>query len=223
MKLSLTQLFTLFMLLAFSSMSAGMFMGGAHAKTRVQILIYGDSLAAGYGLQPTDGFAPQLQRALAARRIEADIFNASQSGETTAGGLARLKWSLDGTQPDIIILELGANDALRAVAPQKTRANLEKMLTQLKARRIKILLAGMRAPPNLGPIYGKKFDAIYPELAKKHKAALYPFFLEGVAGQRKLNLRDGMHPNTQGIRRIVKGILPYIENIISERENKKGK
>ena len=187
----------------------------------VRIMIYGDSLAAGYSLKPTDGFAPQLALALAAQGIEAKVHNASKSGETTAGGLARLKWNLDGNRPDMIILELGANDALRAVPPAKTRGNLDEMLRQLKKQRITILLTGMMAPPNLGPIYGKKFNAIYPELARKHKVVFYPFFLNGVAAQRHLNLRDGMHPNAKGIKKIVSEILPYVKKTIKITQTKK--
>ena len=187
----------------------------------LRIMIYGDSLAAGYGLKPADGFAPQLERALAAQGIEADIHNASKSGETTAGGLARLKWNLDGSRPDMIILELGANDALRALPPAKTRANLDGILRQLKKQRITILLTGMMAPPNLGPVYVKEFNAIYPELARKHKVVLYSFFLNGVAGQRQLNLRDGMHPNAKGIKKIVSEILPYVKKTIKTAQTKR--
>ena len=195
--------------------------GEAAGGEPVRVMIYGDSLAAGYSLKPADGFAPQLERALAAQGIETEIHNASKSGETTAGGLARLKWNLDGTRPDMIILELGANDALRALPPAKTRGNLDEMLRRLKKRRITILLTGMMAPPNLGPIYGKKFNAIYPELARKHKVVFYPFFLNGVAAQRHLNLRDGMHPNAKGIKKIVSEILPYVKKTIEITQTKK--
>ena len=204
-----------------SSAAAGRERRPAAGGEPVRIMIYGDSLAAGYSLKPTDGFAPQLALALAAQGIEAEVHNASKSGETTAGGLARLKWNLDGTRPDMIILELGANDALRAVPPAKTRGNLDEMLRRLKKQRITILLTGMMAPPNLGPIYVKKFNAIYPELARKHKVVFYPFFLNGVAAQRHLNLRDGMHPNAKGIKKIVSEILPYVKKTIKITQTKK--
>ncbi len=228
MSLFLTQLpdrLALIRRIGFSCLLALLMVAGfsVEARAKLRIMIYGDSLAAGYGLKPTEGFAPQLERALAARRMAADIHNASQSGETTAGGLARLQWNLDGARPDIVILELGANDALRALPWRRARANLDQMLIQLKARKITILLAGMMAPPNLGRAYVEKFNAIYPTLARKHKVVLYPFFLDGVAGQRLLNLRDGKHPNAKGIKRIVKGILPFVEKAVALALEKKGK
>ena len=148
-----------------------------------RILIYGDSLSAGFGLAADQGFAAQLERALASRDIAVEIDNASQSGETTRGGLARLEWTLDRLpKPDLVILELGANDALRALPPLQARRNLNRMIEILKSRQITILLAGMLAPPNLGRRYGAAFNRIYPDLAKRHGVLLYPFFLKDVAG-----------------------------------------
>jgi len=189
----------------------GFLMQAQPAHAVAKILIYGDSLAAGFGLKAHEGFAPQLQRALDARQIRVKIYNASQSGETSAGGLARLSWALESLpKPDLAIVELGANDALRALAPAKPRMHLDEIIKILRARGIKVLLAGMLAPPNLGKQYGAAFNRIYPDLAKRHDILLYPFFLEGVAGRRDLNLADGKHPNAKGIKRIVAGILPFV-------------
>lgn len=176
----------------------------------VKIVGFGDSLMAGYNLGPQEGFVPRLQAALREAGIEAEIANAGVSGDTTSGGLARLDWSVpDGT--DLVILELGANDALRGVSPQIVRANLDQMITALKARGIAVLLAGMLAPPNMGADYGAQFNAIYPELAASHDVPLYPFFLDGVAAQPTLLLGDGMHPNAAGIAEMVKRILPVVQ------------
>jgi len=182
------------------------------ADRPLQIVAFGDSLTAGYGLPVDAAFPAKLQQALAAKGIATEIANAGVSGDTTAGGLARLDWSIpDGTEA--VILELGANDSLRGVDPKLTRGALEAMLERLKARHIPVLLAGMLAPRNMGPDYGAAFDAIYPDLAKKYGAILYPFFLDGVAADPKLNQRDGLHPTAAGVDVIVAKILPDVERL----------
>jgi acyl-CoA thioesterase I len=178
----------------------------------LQIVAFGDSLTAGYGLPAGAAFPAKLQQALAAKGIAAEVANAGVSGDTTSGGLERLDWSVpDGTEA--VILELGANDALRGVDPKLTRRALEAMLERLKARHIPVLLAGMLAPRNLGSDYAAAFDAIYPDLAKKYGAILYPFFLDGVAADPKLNQRDGLHPTAAGVDAIVAKILPDVERL----------
>jgi acyl-CoA thioesterase-1 len=180
----------------------------------VKIVALGDSLTAGLGLPADAAFPARLARALAQKGIAAEVVNAGVSGDTAADGLARLEWSVpDDT--DAVILELGANDALRGLDPAQTRANLEGILRRLGARRIPVLLAGMRAPPNMGADYVKAFDAIYPDLAAAHGAALYPFFLDGVAAERGLNQGDGIHPTAAGVDVIVAKILPQVEELIA--------
>ena len=180
----------------------------------LQIVVLGDSLAAGYGLGPGDGFTDKLQAALRARGHDVAVANAGVSGDTTSGGLSRLDWSVpDGT--DLVILELGANDMLRGIPPELTEKNLDTMLARLKERGIPVLLAGMRAAPNLGADYAAKFDAIYPRLAEKYGVMLYPFFLDGVAANQNVLLEDGMHPNAAGIDRIVERMLPVVEQAIA--------
>jgi len=179
-----------------------------------RIVGFGDSLMAGYGLGPGEGFPEKLEAALRARGHDVVIANAGVSGDTTSGGLSRLDWSIpDGTQ--LVILELGANDMLRGIDPALVEQNLDKMLARLKERKIEVLLAGMVAAPNLGHAYGEQFGTIYPKLAKKYDATLYPFFLDGVAGDAKLLLEDGMHPNAQGIDRMVENALPTVEKAIA--------
>ena len=180
----------------------------------LSIVGFGDSLMAGYQLGPEEGFTPRLEAALRQSGIDATVTNAGVSGDTTSGGLARLDWSVpDGT--DLVILELGANDALRGIAPDITRANLEVMIERLKERGIAVLLAGMLAPPNMGGDYGKAFNAIYPELAEKYGIPLYPFFLDGVAAQQGLLLDDAMHPNTAGIDVMVERFMPVLRDTIA--------
>ena len=179
------------------------------------IVGFGDSLTAGYGLGPGQGFTDRLQAALKAKGLDVSVANAGVSGDTTSGGLARLDWSVpDGTR--LVILELGANDMLRGVSPDIPEKNLDTMLVKLKARKIPVLLAGMRAAPNLGADYQKTFDAIYPKLAAKYGAALYPFFLDGVAGHPDLQLEDGLHPNPRGVDVMVERILPVVEKAIAD-------
>jgi acyl-CoA thioesterase-1 len=169
---------------------------------------------AGYNLAPGEGFTDQLQAALRAKGHDVTVANAGVSGDTTSSGLARLDWSVpDGT--DLVILELGANDMLRGIDPAEVSKNLDAMLARLKARRIPVLLAGMAAAPNLGHAYGEAFGTIYPKLAGKYGATLYPFFLDGVAGNASLELDDRMHPNAAGVKRMVDGMLPTVEKALA--------
>jgi len=178
-----------------------------------QIVGFGDSLMAGFGLQNGESFTDKLQAALKAKGHDVVIANAGVSGDTTSGGLSRLDWSVpDGT--NLVILELGANDMLRGVDPGLTEKNLDAMLATLQKRGVPVLLAGMRAAPNLGPDYQAKFDAIYPRLAEKYGVTLYPFFVDGVVADKTYLLEDGMHPNAAGIDRIVERILPTVEKVI---------
>ncbi|RWQ64096.1 arylesterase [Mesorhizobium sp.] len=180
----------------------------------LEIVGFGDSLMAGFGLGPDEGFTQKLEAALRAKGHDVTIANAGVSGDTSSGGLSRLDWSVpDGTQ--LVILELGANDMLRGVSPDITQKNLDAMLAKLKQRKIAVLLAGMRAAPNLGADYQNGFDAIFPKLAEKHGVPLYPFFLDGVAGEPALQLEDGLHPNAKGIDRMVERILPDVEKAIA--------
>lgn len=173
------------------------------------MLAFGDSLTAGYGLVESDGFSRQLEARLHAQGVAVKVRNAGVSGDTTAGGRARLGWTL-AEPADLVILSLGANDALRGIEPTVTRANLAAMLGELEKRRVKVLLAGMLAPRNLGEDYTRRFDAIFPDLASTHGVPLYPFFLDGVARRPELNQADGIHPNAAGVARIVDGILPHV-------------
>ncbi len=185
----------------------------AQGEGVVKIMAFGDSLSAGFGLPEKDGFVPVLESELRDAGIEAIVRNASVSGATTTDGRVRLEYALKWN-PDVIILELGANDALRAFPPEVASKNIDSMLQTILSRDIKVLLAGMYAPPNLGEEYGKRFNSIYPEMAKKHGVALYPFFLDGVALTPNLMLDDGVHPNSEGIRVVVEKILPYVLSVI---------
>ena len=181
------------------------------------ILAFGDSLTAGYGLGRGLGFAPQLEAALRRHGVRSSVHDAGVSGDTTSGGRARLGWTLDGMarKPDLAIVELGANDMLRGVDPGVTEANLDAILGEFRRREIPVVLAGMLAAPNLDPGYRRRFEDIYPKLARRHDATLYPFFLQGVAGNRAMVLPDGLHPNFQGIKRIVTGILPTVQRALA--------
>ena len=180
----------------------------------VKILALGSSLTQGYGLPPGTEFTVQLQAALKAAGIDAVVTNAGVSGDTSAGGLARLDWSL-GDHPDAVILELGSNDMLRGIAPGETEKNLRAVLDKLKAAHVKVLLTGMHAQRNLGADYVKQFDAIYPRLAKDYDVLFYPFFLDGVALNPKLNQADGMHPNPAGVKVVVARMLPYVKKLVA--------
>lgn len=177
------------------------------------VLALGDSLYAGYGLAQTESFPAALERELEQRGIPARVVNAGVSGDTTAGGRARLAFTLDGLErtPDLALVGLGANDALRGVDPEETRKNLDAMLAELKRRNIPVLLTGMMAPRNMGDAYLRGFDRIYPDLAKKYGAGLDPFFMEGVITDRRLLLDDGMHPNAAGVRKMAQRVAPLAE------------
>jgi len=186
----------------------------ARGATPIHIVALGDSLTAGYGLADKDGFVPRLQAALAKNGTAADVANAGVSGDTASDGLARLDWSVpQGT--DAVIVELGANDMLRGIKPEVTRAALDAILRRLTARHIAVLLCGMRAAPNMGADYGRDFERIYPELAAQYGVLLYPFFLDGVAADQTLTLSDGLHPNAAGVGVIVRGILTKAEELIA--------
>jgi acyl-CoA thioesterase-1 len=179
-----------------------------------RIVGLGDSLMAGYGLNPGEAFPEKLQAALEARGHDVEVINAGVSGDTSSGGLSRLDWSVpDGT--GLVIVELGANDMLRGITPDITEKNLDAVLARLSQRRIGVLVAGMRAAPNLGADYQAKFDPIFARLASKYDVALYPFFLEGVAAQPGLLLQDGMHPSAKGVDTMVGRILPVVESLIA--------
>jgi acyl-CoA thioesterase I len=191
----------------------GIATANAAGEKPVRILAIGTSLTAGYQVPAGKEFTAVLEARLKKDGYNVRVVNAGVSGDTSAGGLARLDWAL--SEPfDAAIVELGSNDALRAQKPSETEANLDAILTKLKAKNIKVLLAGMMAPRNLGPDYAKDFDAIYPRLAKKHGVAFYPFFLDGVAGQLKLNQPDGIHPNEAGTAVIVGKIAPYVAKLL---------
>jgi acyl-CoA thioesterase-1 len=186
----------------------------AYAQIPVKMVALGDSLTAGYGLPDKDGFVPQLQAALSAKGVAAEVQNAGVSGDTASDGLARLDWSVpDGTEA--VILELGANDMLRGINPDVTRKALDAILSRLTQRHIAVLLCGMRAAPNLGPDYVQEFERIYPDLAAKYGVPLYPFFLDGVAADPKLTQHDGLHPNAAGVGIIVGRILPKVQELIA--------
>jgi acyl-CoA thioesterase-1 len=186
----------------------------AQAADPVRIVVLGDSLSAGYGLPGSAAFPARLERALQAKGLAVTVANAGVSGDTASDGLARLDWSVpEGTEA--VIVELGANDALRGIDPAVTRRALGDILRRLKQRRIAVLLCGMLAPRNLGGEYGKAFDAIYPDLASAESVPLYPFFLDGVAADPKLNQPDGMHPTAAGIDIIVARILPEVEGLVA--------
>ena len=177
------------------------------------ILDFGDSLTAGYGLAPDQAFPPRLQAALQRRGIEARVVNAGVSGDTTAGGLARLDWAL-ADKPDLVIVALGANDALRGIDPATVRSNLDKMIRRIDSSGAKMLLLGMLAPPNWGEEYKTAFDRIFPDLARVYGVPLYPFFLEGVAMKPELNQPDGLHPNERGVAVLVDRIAPFVARLV---------
>ncbi len=187
----------------------------------VRIVAFGDSLTAGYLLRPDEAFPAQLAAALKARGLKVEITNAGVSGDTTGAGLQRFDWAIpQGTEA--VILELGANDALRGMPPEEARDNLDQIITRLKALGIEVLLTGMKAPKNWGEDYAQAFDSMYRELAARHDLILYPFFLEGVALDAALNLDDGLHPNAKGVARIVEGIMPQVEALIARALERRG-
>jgi acyl-CoA thioesterase-1 len=182
----------------------------AEATKSVKLVVLGDSLSAGLGLPAQEAFPTKLQKSLQAKGIAIDMTNAGVSGDTTSGGRDRLDWSVpDGT--DGVIIELGANDALRGIDPDLTRTALTDIVQRLKTRKIPVMLCGMLAPPNYGAEYAARFNSIYPDLAKKFDVPLYPFFLDGVAADAKLNQADGIHPTAAGVDIIVGNIMPTVE------------
>ena len=193
----------------------------AQAKTDdgLHVLALGDSLTAGHGLKPGQSFPARLETALKARGLRVTVHNAGVSGDTASAGLSRLDWALAGLpgKPDLVILELGANDMLRGIDPAVTTRALTGIMDRFSKDGVPVLIAGMRAAPNMGAAFVKQFDAIYPALARKYDAPLYPFFLEGVAGKKALNLPDGMHPTAEGIDVIVTGIAPMVHSLLEKR------
>ena len=183
-----------------------------HAR-ELKLLAFGDSLIAGYGLPKKDGFSDQLEATLNHAGIRLKVINAGVSGDTSAGGLSRIDWAL-GANPDAILLELGANDSLRGIDPAITKMNLQKILTKLQKIGAPILFAGMIAPPNMGKEYGLEFEKVYLELAEANEVIFYRFFLEGVAGVPELNQEDGIHPNKEGVLKIVKKIAPFVIELL---------
>ena len=200
----------LFVHLAFVA-SFGAFAAPAVAK-EIHDLAFGDSLTTGYGLPQGQGFAAQLEDTLRRNGVAARVANGGVSGNTASQARARLQWTLDGLKekPDLAIVALGGNDMLRGLPARQTRADLDAIVAELRKRDIPVLVAGMLAAPNLGPQFGAEFNSIFPDVARRHGADLYPFFLANVAGVRSLNLADGVHPNFQGIKRMVTGILPSV-------------
>ncbi len=198
-------------------------MAAASAPVRAQdgpvrILMLGDSLTAGYGLASRDALPARLEAALRALGVDASVIDAGVSGDTTGGGLARTEWAL-ADDPHAVVVALGANDGLRAIDPAVTRTNLDRLLGILAERGLPVLLAGMVAPPNLGPDYAARFDPIYPELAARHRAILYPFLLEGAATEAALNQEDGIHPNAAGVEVIAKRMLPSVLCLVRRAEH----
>jgi acyl-CoA thioesterase-1 len=194
---------------------------GSVAAEPFVLLALGDSLVAGYGLPDRDGFTSVLESELVDAGYDVTVLNAGVSGDTTAGGVARLDWAL-ADDPDAVLIELGANDMLRGLDPAEARTNLETILSRLQADDIPALLAGMLASPNWGPEYQAEFDAMYPELAEMYDVPLYPFFLEGVAADATLNQSDGIHPNRNGVDIIVDNILPYVMALIDDHRSDGG-
>ncbi|WP_312406469.1 arylesterase [Rhizobium sp.] len=190
--------------------------GSANAQEKaINLVGFGDSLMAGYQLAPSESYTAQLEAALKAKGHKVVITNAGVSGDTTSAGLSRIDWSVpDGT--DGVILELGANDALRGIAPEQSEKNLDAMLARLKERGIPVLLAGILAPPNMGGDYAEKFNPIYKRLADKYAVPLYPFFLDGVTTVPGMQIEDGMHPNAKGIAVMVERTLPMVEAFLGE-------
>jgi len=201
-------------LVAYGAMAA-LVNASTKAAAPVTLLALGDSLTAGYGLPATDSFPSQLQKALQAKGRAVRVVNAGVSGDTSAGGLARLDWAL-ADKPQTAIVALGANDGLRGLDPAKMEANLDAIVTKLQNAGVKVLLAGMEAPPNLGPDYGQAFRGAYARVAERRKVAFYPFFLDGVAANPALNQKDGLHPTAQGVAIIVGRMMPTVEKLLDQ-------
>lgn len=188
----------------------------ANAAEKKTILAFGDSLMAGYGLDTEDSFTVQLENTLKASGADVSVINAGVSGDTSSGGFARLEWVLASQENlDLVIVEFGGNDALRGIHPDITRRSMDKMLAILQTKKIPTMIAGMIAPPNLGPIYGEQFNSIYSDLAEKYNVPLYPFFLDGVAGILELNQPDTIHPNKKGVGIITQRLAPFIIEVLN--------
>jgi acyl-CoA thioesterase I len=195
-------------------------LSAAQAGTQpIRILAFGASIVAGYGLGAADSLPAQLEQALRAHGVDATVIDAGVSGDTSAGGLARLDWAL-ADNPDLVIVDLGGNDALRAIDPKTTEANLDAIVARLKAEKRGVLIAGMLAPPNLGKDYADAFNAVFPAVAKRHDVTLYPFLLDGVVMDPALNQADGIHPNAAGVKVIVERMLPYVLQAIQRLDRK---
>ena len=190
-----------------------LFFGQTAAAAPARVLMLGDSLTAGYGLPAAESLPSQLESLLKNQGLDVLILNGGVSGDTTAGGLARLDWAL-ADNPAYVLLALGANDALRGLSPDKAHENLDVIITRLKAKKVKVMILGMLAPLNLGRDYRESFDAIFPKLAAKHDVPLYPFLLDGVALEPKLNQRDGIHPNADGVKIIVRRLAPLVKQFL---------
>jgi acyl-CoA thioesterase I len=191
------------------------------ALKKIKLVAFGDSLTAGYGVLPAEAFPVQLEQALRAKGLNVEVVNSGVSGDTASAGLERFDWAVPD-DADAVIVELGANDALHGLPPEQTRDTLDKLLTKLAARKLPVLLAGMRAPKNWGDDYANKFDAIFSALAIKHNALLYPFFLDGVVMDRAMNQGDGIHPTGKGVAVIVSRILPKVEELIAKASARTG-
>lgn len=215
MALRLSSITSIALLLGLSIFAASPVSAQDASNDTVQIVGFGDSLMAGYQLAQTDGFTAQLQAALTEAGYKTTVANAGVSGDTSSAGLARLDWSVPD-EAQLVILELGANDALRGISPELTEKNLDQMLARLQTRGIPVLLAGMIAPPNMGTEYATKFNPLYQKLADKYQVKLYPFFLDGVAADKTLLLEDGMHPNPQGVKIMVQNILPDVKAMLDQ-------
>lgn len=215
MVLRLSPITSIALLLGLSIFAASPASAQDVSNDTVQIVGFGDSLMAGYQLAQADGFTAQLQSALTEAGYKVTVANAGVSGDTSSAGLARLDWSVPD-EAQLVILELGANDALRGISPELTEKNLDQMLARLQTRGIPVLLAGMIAPPNMGTEYAEKFNPLYQKLADKYQVKLYPFFLDGVAADKTLLLEDGMHPNPQGVKIMVQNILPDVKAMLDQ-------
>lgn len=198
-------------------LAASLAVGPVPAAAATRILVLGDSLTAGFGLAQDQAFPARLEAALRAAGHDVEVIDGGVSGDTTAGGRARLDWAL-ADKPDAAIVELGGNDGLRGLDPKGTYANLDAILSRFGKESIPVLLTGMYAPPNLGRLYGEAFNGVFPRLAKEHKILFYPFFLEGVAADPALNQRDGIHPNPKGVAVIVDRIMPYVVRLLEQHE-----
>ncbi|WP_156167314.1 arylesterase [Sphingomonas sp. Ag1] len=208
-------------LLAVPLLIAGVLLVATPVRAERLVWAFGDSLTAGYGLPPAQGFPTRLEAALRRSMPDVTVRNGGVAGDTSAQGRARLAWGLRGLKrkPDLVIVELGANDMLRGLPPAATEKNLDLILTELKRRDIPVLLVGMRAAPNLGSDYRRAFEGLYPRLARKHGVPLYPFFLEGVAGNQALFEADGRHPNARGVEIIVRRIVPAVRQALPARRS----